>query len=230
METNTQVQASVQVNAGPLAKVEGLLRAKPVILQLLKFAAIGVINTALDFLILNLISKQFNISSGTWLGLVNVISFSLAMVQSYFWNRAWAFGDAETNPVKNFFRLATIGGLGAVGVILAIVGARLLATPVYYSLLLAVFVVFELVIWHVFRLSMSKDQGAGQHQFVSFIVVSVIGLIINSGVLALLTVGFHDYANVLGNEDVLKNLAKIAATCVSLIWNFIGYKIIVFKK
>ena len=49
---------------GLVSKVEKLLAEKPIILQLLRFAAIGVINTALDFIILNVVTKSLCINSG----------------------------------------------------------------------------------------------------------------------------------------------------------------------
>lgn len=224
MEIQTNTQGSLAV------RVENLLRARPVVLQLLKFAAIGVINTALDFLLLNLISKYLNISSGTGLGLVNLITFSIATIQSYFWNKAWAFGDSEVGIFKNFIRLFLIGFLGALGVLLAVVGASLSATPIFYLLLLVAFVIAELVLWHLFSLGKNFDQAAPSRQFITFFIVSLIGLLINSGVVSVASTALQPYAAQLGNADVVKNVAKIGATAVSLIWNFIGYKIVVFKK
>ena len=58
-------------------KLTQLLANKPVILQILKFAAIGALNTALDFIILNYVTKAFGVESGLNLGLLNVISFGI---------------------------------------------------------------------------------------------------------------------------------------------------------
>lgn len=65
-------------------------------------------------------------------------------------------------------------------------------------------------------------------EFIQFIVVTLIGLSINSGAVYLITT-FVD--PMFGFSAVLwANLAKAAATVASLLWNFIGYKLIVFKS
>lgn len=57
-----------------------------------------------------------------------------------------------------------------------------------------------------------------------FIAVSVTGLFINTGCLWLLT-------NLTGAQSVLAvNLQKLAASIVSLTWNFIGYRFLVFRR
>jgi putative flippase GtrA len=61
----------------------------------------------------------------------------------------------------------------------------------------------------------------------SFIMVSVIGLIINIS-LASLIVYFLSSSGI--EPKRLANIGAASATIASLIWNFIGYKFIVFKK
>jgi putative flippase GtrA len=209
-------------------KINRILQKYPIILQILRFAAIGIINTALDFLVLNFISKTLNISAGLKLGQVNVISFSLAVVQSYFWNRYWAFSTQQVLSLwKNFVRLVLVGALGALAVILVLVGAKVSASPSFYLIILLAFVIFQLAMWIGFGLSKIFVSADNQSkQFIIFLVVSIIGLIINSVLLSLISQRFA----LVSNPDLNKNLAKILATFVSLVWNFIGYKIFVFKK
>src|SRR5438105_4960630 len=71
--------------------LDNLLNRFPILLQGARFVAIGAINTSLDFLILNGIAKALGINTGGSLGLVNLLSAGLAIVQSYFWNHSWAF-------------------------------------------------------------------------------------------------------------------------------------------
>jgi putative flippase GtrA len=212
--------------------VEKFLLQKPIIMQLMRFAAIGVINTALDFIILNFVSKFLEINAGVSLGGINIIGFSAATIQSYFWNRYWAFGSAGSNPgdlYRSFFRLLLVGGLGAAGVGIVLFASQRGATDFFYLLVLVGFIVIETMLWMAFRL-WERANGAAGVQFVTFIIVSIIGLIINSVVLSIGVRWLGDL-NISGLEpDLLKNLAKILATGVSLIWNFLGYKMIVFKK
>lgn len=65
-------------------------------------------------------------------------------------------------------------------------------------------------------------------KFSQFLIVSIIGITINGGVVYLIT-SFVDPLFGL-NPQLWANVAKLFATGISLVWNFIGYKFIVFKK
>jgi putative flippase GtrA len=222
-----QIQTVPAIQSASMSqKITGLLEKYPVILQLLRFGCIGVLNTALDFLILNVVSKTLGITEGASLGRINVIGFSLAVIQSYYWNKYWAFGgNMNVTLLKNFVRLVLVGALGTLAMLLVLLGAGITAPPVYYLIILGIFVIGQIVFWNVFAFQ-KPEASQNYHQFVAFLIVSVIGLLINSGLIAVLTsaVEFTD------NDDLNKNIAKIVATLASLVWNFIGYKIFVFKK
>ncbi len=212
-------------------KLTQLLANKPVILQLLKFAAIGALNTALDFIILNYVTKSFGVTSGLNLGLLNFISFSAAMIQSYLWNRAWTFAASTSSPLSNLFRLIMVGGLGFISFALVLIGGLYGVIDNYYLFILIVFLIAEILIWYGFGLSLGTDADTGVgHQFGIFILVSLIGLVINSAIVVGASIALAPVLTNLINADTIKNVSKILATFVSLVWNFIGYKLIVFKK
>jgi putative flippase GtrA len=207
-----------------------MLRSRPVIIQMLRFAAIGSLNTALDFVILNYVTKSFDVSGGVELGALNVISFSAAIIQSYFWNRAWTFAESSGVSVfQNALRLILIGGLGFAAFLSVILGAAYTANNSFFLLILIAFLVTEIILWYAFRLRFGQQQGVGT-QFASFVIVSLVGLAINSVIVVIatrvITPGLQDTVNV----DSIKNVAKIVATAFSLIWNFVGYKLVVFKR
>jgi putative flippase GtrA len=143
-----------------------IFKKYPVLLQIFSFAVIGVGNTLLDFIILNILLWTTQIFSGPWLFIFNVISFSIATTNSYYWNKRWTFKNKSKDK-----------------------------TPVLFS---------------------------------QFFIVSIIGAAINSTTVYLIAT----YTDpILGLSDGLwANVAKIIATALSLIWNFLGYKFIVFKK
>lgn len=205
-------------------KITGLLQKYPVILQLARFGAIGILNTALDFLVLNFVSKTLSISSGAKLGGINVPGFILAVIQSYYWNKYWAFDTSQVSLLKNFIRLLLVGALGALAMALVLLGSKTGALPSYYLILLIIYAAAELALWFGFKLS--ENQTEKTSAFWAFIAVSLIGLLINSVLLSLISKNLSLAANL----DLNKNLAKILATGASLIWNFVGYKIFVFKK
>jgi putative flippase GtrA len=209
--------------------IEQLLIRRPVILQLLRFAAIGVLNTAIDFIVLNFVSKTLGITSGTQLGTINIIGVIVALIQSYYWNRYWTFGFGQTTDlVKNFFRLVAVGLIGVIGFVAVLIGVNFGALPIYYLFILIAFVIAEIVAWIMFGLH-KTDTPSANHQFLTFLVVSAVGVLINSSLIAVVS-GYLATGAYFSNPDLAKNIAKVAATAVSLIWNFVGYKLIVFRN
>lgn len=136
----------------------------PVLVQIAKFGVVGVANTVIDFGVLNYLSAAQHVFSGLALIPLNMISFTAAVINSYFWNKYWTF---------------KAGG-----------------------------------------------DGAGK-QFAEFIIISVIAIFLNSGLVYLLTL-LPPLGGV--SEQMWLNICKAAATLISLVWNFVGYKFIVFKR
>lgn len=212
-------------------KIESLLVRKPIILQILKFGCLGVLNTALDFIILYAVKKHLGISNDVKVWYVNVVSFSFAAVQSYLWNRYWIFAnDARISLFKNFYHLVVVGLLGALGMAAVLIGAAKSFQAPYFWLVLVIFVCVEVGLW--FNLGLHLLERPSQQEgvrFVTFFVVSLGGVLINTGVLTYGVILLSKAASGL-SEDLATFAAKIAATFFSLIWNFLGYKLIVFKK
>lgn len=225
---DNQPGQSITLNSGLSRKIIGILESKPVILQFLKFAGIGFLTTAVDFLLLNLISKYLSISVGLKLGGINIFTFAIALAHSYVWNGNWTFGIGDgISAIKSFWRTVLIGFIGVTGIILAVVGGRAQANPLYYLLILGVLAAAEVVIWKSFALGwFERGENTAVHTVFAFAAVSIIGALINSGLVGLIT----NYWLVTPNLDLNKNIAKVIATAISLFWNFVGYKLFVFKK
>ena len=206
-------------------KITGLLERNPVVYQFLRFGCIGALNTALNFLILNSISKALNISQGLPLGAVEGVAFCGAVIQSYLWNRTWTFGSEQgVSLFKNFERLLAVGLLGFLAVVFVLVGSRLSAPWEYFAGILVVYLIIETVLWKYFGFHVSDWNHEG-HSFVIFFFVTLVGLGINVLLISFISTNLH-----LTNTDLDKNIAAIVATGVSLFWNFVGYKLVVFKK
>lgn len=206
------------------------MATRPVFLQLLRFVAIGALNTALDFIILNYLTKSYNVSTGTELGFLNVFSFSAAIIQSYLWNRAWAFQKNTATNFQNAVRLVAVGGLGLFAFIGVVWGAAVGANPTYYLIILLAFLLLEWWLWRRFGLKLSGSTSGTTSQFVTFVLISVIGLLINSALLSVVSIALTPILGPYTNPDTVKNFAKAIATIASLIWNFLGYKLVVFRK
>jgi len=73
-----------------------------------------------------------------------------------------------------------------------------------------------------------KDQKHAGKEFVQFLLVSLIGLLLNAGIASLIvnvvgplgSIGLKTWANV----------GTAVASILVLVWNFVGYKFFVFKK
>jgi len=138
-----------------------------ILFEIAKFGVVGILNTLIDFGVLNLLSYLTKVFGGLALIPLNVISFSVAVVNSYLWNKHWTFKT---------------GGLSQKG-----------------------------------------------KEFAGFVAVSVIGAFLNTATVYLLTtLVFFD--GLIFSSELRLNLAKLAATLVSLTWNFVGYKFFVFKS
>lgn len=83
-------------------------------------------------------------------------------------------------------------------------------------------------LWNKYWSFQKKEENEVPKEFTHFVIISVIGLIINVSITSLLI-------NVLGPQagfspTAWATLAGIIPIPVVLIWNFIGYKLFVFKK
>lgn len=71
-----------------------------------------------------------------------------------------------------------------------------------------------------------KEKTKAFSQFSQFVVISFVGVLINSGIIYFVI----EWAGQEMGKQVWVNIAKVFATIISLMWNFVGYKFIVFKK
>jgi len=141
-------------------------RKMPTIFQMAKSFLIGILNTFVDLGVLNFLMWLFSVSAGWQYTAFKAGSFSVALINSYFWNKFWAFEEKETGArVTQFgkFCLVASGGL-------------------------------------------------------------LIHLIISSFVVNLIGPQFGL------DPKIWANIGAIAAAFVGFLWNFFGYKILVFKK
>lgn len=65
-------------------------------------------------------------------------------------------------------------------------------------------------------------------QFLTFLIVTVIGAVINGGIVYGITTFMSPLADL--SSASWANAAKVLATAVAFMWNFLGYKFVVFKK
>ncbi len=86
---------------------------KPVFHQLGKFVLVGVLNTFVDWGVLTLFLNFTHFTSGIGYSFLKGISFIVANINSYFWNKFWTFKATEVkqNPTEFLqFLFVSIGG------------------------------------------------------------------------------------------------------------------------
>lgn len=199
------------------------------ILQGVRFLGIGFLNTAVDFAVLNFLATSFGVYKGAAAGLLNVISFAVAVLHSFFWNKFWAFSSTNKEKLsENLWKFIAAAALGVGILVMVIGGSRYEAQAFYYLILLVLLGAGELILWRLFKLKITGPIYQGDTQFFLFIVVTVLGALLNSGIVVLVTSQISPLFGL--NKETWLNVAKAAATAVSLVWNFAGYKIFVFKK
>ena len=82
--------------------------------QFSKFFLVGLMNVLIDLGILSLLIVLFKADKGLWYSVFKGFSFSLATVNSYFWNKLWTFGT-EKGKFDQFLIVSLIGLLINVG-------------------------------------------------------------------------------------------------------------------
>lgn len=163
-EPGTPPVASTPTPPAPLGLIARLVK------QFSKFIIVGGVNTGIDFAILNALIYITGFTKGWELFVLNCLSFSVAVVNSYYMNKRWTFKEAAA-------------GLG--------------------------------------------DKHAAV-QFSQFFIVSIVGIAINGIILTSITTYIVPPFGL--SDQLWANVAKLFATGASLVWNFIGYKLFVFKK
>lgn len=151
-----------------------------IIWQMAKYVVVGGMNTLVDIGILTLvilISKNFGIQaedliySGilavTFYSIYKGLSFIVANVNSFYWNKYWTFSQKDAEQ----------------------------KSPA---------------------------------QFVQFFVVSLIGLLINVLIASLVFRSVTPFGGL--NPDQWGLIGAAAGSLTGMIWNFLGYKFIVFEK
>lgn len=107
----------------------------PVAFQFGKFISVGFANTAVDFGILNLLMLLTDISAGIAYSVFKGISFIVAVIHSYVWNKFWTFKKTETEQVgREFLRFFIVSLIGfCINVGIASFVVNVISTPAAIS-------------------------------------------------------------------------------------------------
>lgn len=106
-------------------------RKFPAIFQFGKFASVGLANFGVDLGILNILMLISGIAGGVFYSLFKGISFIVATIHSYFWNKFWTFRKKETKEMGKeslqFFVVSLIGlviNVSAASLVVNLIGVQ----------------------------------------------------------------------------------------------------------
>lgn len=192
--------------------------------QFIKFLIVGANNTALDFLILNILMKIFNIYKGWPLIFFNSLSFSIAVTNSYLVNRFWTFKDWQDKKIKNIQII-----------LFSIIPLLLINLKFLHNNFLLIFLIcsflslIAFVNSYIIKNFLTKNNfSENTLKFSKFVFFTLIGMAINTGIVYILTSFVSPF---FGLSSVLwVNFSKALATIITLFWNFSVYKFIIFKE
>ena len=136
--------------------------------------------------------------------------------------------------IKQAIKFILVGGLntlidlGILNVLIFITG---IASGLGYSVFKGIYFTAAVInSYFLNKFWTFKAEGAkkGKKEFTQFFIVSLIGFGINVGVASFVV-------NIIGSQfgtgdKLWANVGAICATFAAMIWNFLGYKFIVFKK
>lgn len=93
--------------------VESLFKKTKALIQFARSFLVGILNTFIDLGVLNILIALSGITSGwKYSGLVT-FSFACSTINSYLWNKFWAFEKKETKVgTKEFSQFALVAGGG----------------------------------------------------------------------------------------------------------------------
>ena len=80
--------------------------------QLVRFALIGILNTGIDILLLNLLLWRFPTHSANLLLGYNSLAYTLGAVNSFYFNKYWTFGQRKKTTRSEVFRFILLSLLG----------------------------------------------------------------------------------------------------------------------
>ena len=125
------------------------------IYQIAKFGLVGALNTLVDLGVLSLLIFRTGIATGLFYVLFKAISFMVAAVNSYFWNKHWTFEkrdeEFEAGEFFKFLSVTILGFLINVGVasfVVIVIGPKYQISDELWANIAAIIATLFAFIWN----------------------------------------------------------------------------------
>ncbi len=106
--------------------------------QFIKFGIVGASSTIIDWGIYLLLTRIFHL----FYLMAKILSFSVAVLNSYIWNRRWTFRSNDPKRLREFIKFLTIAMVGVVlNVLIMYIAVEYLSWHDIYGLFLATAIV-----------------------------------------------------------------------------------------
>lgn len=150
----------------------------------------------------------------------------------------YLFAYVVSRKIKSFMQIGKFALVGGVNFLLdlGILNLLIFLTGIASGWLYSVFkgvsfivaVINSYVLNKFWTFREQKQSKKVAKEFLTFIIVSLIGLVINNIIASFLVNYLGPQAGI--SENLWASIGAITASIIGMFWNFLGYKFIVFKK
>ena len=137
-----------------IARLNNFKEKHPFVPQFIRFFCVGLLNTGIDFAVLDLLIYLTGKSNGIYFPIFKSTSFIIAVTNSYFMNKRWTFRSSDvtrSGEFLKFFGVNIIGwgiNVGVATYVVNCVGAPAGFSPVLWANIGALSAVAFTLIWN----------------------------------------------------------------------------------
>ena len=188
--------------------------------------AIGIVAGALLLPTLRNIGVPLNIQR-SFMAVISLVVFTPLGYLIAYWISRWI------PVVLQFIKFAIVGGLNAMidlGILNSLIYATGIASGFYYSVfksLSFLAAVANSYLWNKYW-TFHVEGVPRTVEFTKFVLVNLVGFGINVGAASIVVNSLRIPPGV--SAELWANIGAVSAVFISLIWNFLGMKFIVFKR
>jgi len=202
-------------------------------IDLISSIVIGLIISAFAIALLSSLEIEINV-----LGINTILLWLLIIIGVPFLTVLWVYLTSRLgNRRYVFFQFGKFIpiGISNTAIDFGVLNLLILTSGIHKGLLFSVFKSFSFLfavinsyLWNKFWTFESRGTVGLRKQFVKFIIISGIGFVINVAVASFIVNFIEPIGSI--SPILWANIGALASIVIVIIWNFLGYKYLVFKK